>query len=217
MQGVYPIIDVDALETAGLPVLGFAEAVLTTAPPIIQLRAKHASPRHTLELLRGLRPLCSRQGTLLFANDRPDLARLAGCDGVHLGQDDLPLNELRQLKWPLRVGLSTHDPEQLRAALALRPDYVAYGPIFPTGSKANPDPVVGLAGLSEAVAAAKHAGIPLVAIGGLSLDRARSVAAIGAVPAVISALIPASGGLAAVVESAHALRQAVLAGFTEGT
>jgi thiamine-phosphate pyrophosphorylase len=189
VKGLYPIVDIDTLARHGIAPLTFAERALAAKPPLLQLRAKHESSEATLALLTALKPMCARSGTLLFANDRADLALLAGADGVHVGQDDLSLQAVRRIAPSLKVGVSTHDLEQLELALAERPDYVAFGPIFATGSKLRPDPVVGLEGLGQAADRARAAGIPLVAIGGITLERARSVAALGALAAVIAGLI----------------------------
>jgi len=189
MRGLYPIVDLDTLAKRGAPVLAVAEAILTARPPLLQLRAKQQTPRVVLELLTQLKPLCARTGTLLFANDRPDLALLAEVDGVHVGQDDLPIAAVRRLPGRLRVGVSTHDEQQLAAALALRPDYVAYGPIFATVSKAGADPALGLSALGRAAALARAAGVPLVAIGGLTLDLAPELAKSCELAAVISDLL----------------------------
>jgi thiamine-phosphate pyrophosphorylase len=220
VRGLYPIVDVDSLRELGSlarnaaaenPVLAFAERVLLARPPLLQLRAKHASTQDTLELLRALRPLCSKAGVRLIANDRADLAVLAECDGVHVGQDDLPLAVVRKLAPGLLVGVSTHTLEQLRTALAERPDYVAFGPIFRTASKERADPTVGLALLAEAHAAAQSAGIPLVAIGGIDLERARQVAPHAELAAVIAALQPERGSLQGVTEAARALHAVLCA------
>jgi len=209
MRGLYPIVDLDTLTQQGVPALLLAEAVLTARPPLLQLRAKHQSPRVVLELLTQLKPLCARVGTLLFANDRPDLALLADVDGVHVGQDDLPLEALRRLPGKLRVGVSTHDEGQLAAALALRPDYVAYGPIFRTASKSGAEPALGLAALGRAAELARAAGIPLVAIGGLTLDVASQLARSSVVVAVISDLLAGGGDRAAIGARARAWQAAL--------
>ena len=212
MRGLYPIVDVDSLRQLGnapLSITDFAECVLAARPPLLQLRAKQSGARDTLELLRALRPLCARAGTRLIANDRPDLALLAECDGVHVGQNDLPLATVREIAPGLLVGVSTHDSAQLAAALAEKPDYVAFGPVFDTASKERPDPSVGLAGLAEAYAAARAAQVPLVAIGGINLARAEQVAAHCDLAAVIAALIPNPGSLAGVTEAARALHAAL--------
>ncbi|HEX7670050.1 MAG TPA: thiamine phosphate synthase [Polyangiaceae bacterium] len=193
MRGLYAIIDSDFLERRGVPLVPFAERVLAGRPAIVQLRAKHASARKTLEWLRELRPLCTSAGARLFANDRPDLAILSHCDGVHVGQGDLPPHAVRQFSRDLSIGVSTHDEAELEEALAEHPAYVAYGPVFATTSKERPDPVVGLARLEAAAGIARAAGVPLVAIGGIDVNRARDVARFAALGAVISALLPESG------------------------
>jgi thiamine-phosphate pyrophosphorylase len=189
MRGLYPIVDLDTLAKRSVSALEFARAVLSVKPPWLQLRAKQQAPRQVLALLEQLRPLCAESDTLLFANDRPDLALLAGADGVHVGQDDVPLEAVRQLPGKLRVGVSTHDLTQLAAALALRPDYVAFGPIFSTSSKLSAEPALGLEQLRAAAELARAAAIPLVAIGGLTLTHAPALAELGVVAAVISDLL----------------------------
>lgn len=207
MRGLYPIVDLDTLAGQRLSALDFAEAVLTARPHLLQLRAKRQSPRDVLALLERLKPLCARAGTLLFANDRPDLALLAGADGVHIGQEDLPLEAVRRLPGKLRVGVSTHDGEQLTRALALAPDYVALGPIFATRSKQSPDPVVGLPALQQAAEQARAAGVPLVAIGGLALESASVLQPLGVSAAVISDLLAAGDTPSAVAARASAWQE----------
>jgi thiamine-phosphate pyrophosphorylase len=189
MRGVYPIIDVDAARATSVDWAVLADRALSVRPFCLQLRAKTASARETLLLLRALRARCRPAGVLLFANDRPDLAALADCDGVHLGQDDIPIEVVRRQFPQLKVGLSTHSEEQLAAALKCRPDYVAFGPVFPTHSKKDPDQVVGLAGLRRARSLVTSC--PLVAIGGISFERAREVSPYADMAAVISALLVA--------------------------
>jgi len=208
MRGLYPIVDLDSLREFGSSpqaIVAFAERVLLARPPVLQLRAKHAGARDTLELLRALRPLCSEFGTRLFANDRADLAVLAQCDGVHVGQQDLPLPVVRKLAPGLLIGVSTHNLEQLERALGDRPDYVAFGPVYATASKELADPSVGLSLLAQAHAAAVRADIPLVAIGGINLERAQQVAEHAELAAVIAALQPNRGSLEGVTEAAQSL------------
>lgn len=209
MSGLYPIIDVDSLAALKLPVLDYARALLALRPPLVQLRAKHLSARETLELLRALRGLCPRGTTQLFANDRPDLAVLADCDGVHVGQDDLPVSAVRQFAPGLKIGVSTHSLEQLDAALQAHPDYVAFGPIFATESKARPDPVVGVEALAEAARRAQIQGSRVVAIGGINATNAAKLAGQPVLAAVIAALLPPDGDLDSVPERARALQAAL--------
>ena len=125
--------------------------------------------------------------------DRADLAVLAGAGGVHVGQDDLPPSAARKIVGDARrLGVSTHNAAQVRAGLDAPVDYLAIGPVFATTSKANPDPVVGLAGVAEAAGLAHGAARPLVAIGGITLAEAPRVIDAGADSlAVISDLLGA--------------------------
>jgi thiamine-phosphate pyrophosphorylase len=209
MRGLYPIVDLDSLEGRRIAPLELAQAALTARPHLLQLRAKHARPRDVLALLQKLKPLCQRTGTLLFANDRPDLALLAGVDGVHVGQEDLPIEEVRRLPGTLRVGVSTHNAEQLEQALALRPDYVALGPIFTTRSKERADPVLGMPALLEAAERARAAHVPLVAIGGLELGLGDALGRAGVMAAVISDLLADGDGAAAIAARAVAWQTAL--------
>jgi thiamine-phosphate pyrophosphorylase len=144
---------------------------------------------------------------LLFANDRPDLAVLAGADGVHVGQSDLTVADVRRFAPSLLVGVSTHGAAELDRALAERPDYVAFGPVFSTRSKANPEPVVGLEELERARDRARAVEVPLVAIGGIDRERAPLVAGLGVLGAVIGALVPEDGELDRVTELTRELER----------
>jgi thiamine-phosphate pyrophosphorylase len=195
VKGLYAILDLDAWRARGVDpqVAGvaesIAEAMIGGGATTLQLRGKHESGRDTLSLLRRLRAVVK---VPLYANDRADLAALADCDGVHVGQDDLPAAAVRRCFPRLSIGVSTHSEEQLRAALAEHPDYVAFGPVFGTTSKERPDAVVGLEGVRMAAATAT---IPLVVIGGIDRTRLASVRDAGArCFAVISDLIAVRDG-----------------------
>ncbi len=190
MRGLYAIVDAGALDQRRLDPVAFAEAVLSVLPAALQLRAKAVSARETLALMRELAPMCHRAGVPLVANDRPDLAILAGCDLVHVGQDDMPIERVRRIAPGLGVGVSTHTIDQLDAALAARPAYVAFGPVFETATKKNPEPCVGVPGLQRAYARARAAGTPLVAIGGITYERALSLVTAADAVAVIAELLP---------------------------
>lgn len=195
-SGLYAILDLEAFRAKGVELarvagpdapsalLDVARALLASRPTALQLRAKREEARVTLALLRALAPLARAADVPLVANDRVDLAALAGADLVHLGQDDLPLADARRVATgvgaALRFGRSTHDAAQLAAELADRPDYVAFGPVFGTSSKADASATVGLERLARAVEAARAAAVPLVAIGGVSRANAASVVAAGA-------------------------------------
>jgi thiamine-phosphate pyrophosphorylase len=193
MRGLYAIVDTRTLRARNVDIVAFSRAVLLARPAALQLRAKNEPPRDLLGLLRILAALCREAGVPFVANDRPDLAALAACDYAHIGQEDVTIERIRRIAPGLRVGLSTHTPEQLARALCARPEYVAYGPVFPTISKERPDPVVGLAGLREAAVSTRRANVPLVAIGGITLGNASDIAAIADAGAVISALLPEEG------------------------
>jgi thiamine-phosphate pyrophosphorylase len=190
MRGLYAIIDLGLLQARRVDPLAFLEAVLAARPAAVQLRAKAAPPRETLSLLRALAAMCRNVSVPLVANDRPDWAILAGCDMVHVGQSDMPIDQVRRLAPGIGVGVSTHTLEQLDAALAARATYVAFGPVFETATKANPDPVVGVQALFEAYERAECAGIPLVAIGGITRERTQSLLGACDAIAVIGELLP---------------------------
>jgi thiamine-phosphate pyrophosphorylase len=173
MRGLYAIVDVGSLQARGLAVEPFARAVLAARPAALQLRDKTSAPAHTLAHLQTLAPHCRDAGVMLFANDRPDLALLAGAGGVHLGQDDVPPRVARSLgaevDRSLVVGMSAHDEAEVDRALGCEPDYIALGPVFGTGSKARPAPTLGLEGLSALALRVRRARatLPIVAIGGI--------------------------------------------------
>jgi thiamine-phosphate pyrophosphorylase len=209
MRGLYAIVDVTTLSRRHLSVLEVASAVARARPAALQLRAKDLAPRETLQLLRAIHPVCRESGVPLFANDRPDLAMLAGCEGVHVGQGDLPVHIVRRIAPMLRVGVSTHTLSEVDRAIAEEPDYVAFGPVFETRSKANPDDVVGIDGLMTVVA---RCPVPVVAIGGIDLERAGDIARASHLGAVIAALVPEDvdgDDLAPITERAMALHAAL--------
>jgi thiamine-phosphate pyrophosphorylase len=173
---LYPIVDLGALGTRAV---GAAVAALARGGArLIQFRAKGVPDRRLLGLAREALAAARGAGALLLVNDRPDVARILGADGVHLGQDDLEPGDVRGLlPEGALVGLSTHNLEQLRRAAEQPVDYLALGPVFPTRSKAPPDPVVGLETLRQARALTDR---PLVAIGGITRGNAPDVVAAGA-------------------------------------
>lgn len=223
MRGLYAIVDLDALQRRAIAVIPFVEALLDARPAALQLRAKSGGARATLELLRALAPLASRAGVPLFANDRPDLALLARCDGVHVGQEDVPVGLVRRVAGgALAVGLSTHDAREVDAAAEQAPDYLAIGPIFATANKENPSAVVGLAGLAALAARARSArggaARPVVAIGGITAENAEEIGAIADCAAVIGALLPPPGmsGLPRVLDAARERARAIHAAVLRG-
>jgi thiamine-phosphate pyrophosphorylase len=171
---------------------------------VVQLRTKHAGDRAALAMGREVRELTRARGVLFFVNDRFDLALAVGADGVHLGQDDLHPDDLpADARARLLVGRSTHTLAQVRAAANEPIDYVAFGPIFGTVSKASPYPARELPLLREAVREASPR--PVVAIGGIDVDNAGAVAGAGAAgAAVISAVANADDTTQAVRALVHA-------------
>lgn len=181
---------VDPLDTARDP-LDLGRAMLAGGARMLQVRLKDAPARTVLAVAATLAADAHRVGALLVVNDRPDLARAAGADGVHLGQDDLPVAAARRiLPPPALVGLSTHDDAEFTAALAAGADYVAIGPIYATTSTAAAlPPPRGPLALRAARARTR---LPLVAIGGITVDSAPAVRAAGAdCVAMIGALVRA--------------------------
>jgi thiamine-phosphate pyrophosphorylase len=172
---LYAIIDPALLTTSELIL---AETLAGSGVELIQYRNKTASSRHFFEVSRQLSSALAPRGVRFIVNDRPDIALMAAAGGVHVGQDDLDVEEARAICgkkcW---VGVSTHTLEQVKAADRTSADYIAVGPIFPTTTKENPDAVVGTELLRRArLMTAK----PLVAIGGITLQRAAEVYLAGA-------------------------------------
>lgn len=145
---------------------------LCACSTVLQVRLKPGTAAQIVSAARMAREVTRRHGALLVINDRVDIALAVEADGVHLGQDDLPLDAARAIAGRLLIGVSTHDLTQVAAAQGA--DYLGYGPVYPTVTKANPDPVQGLAALAAAVQASK---IPVIAIGGITPDRAAQVGA----------------------------------------
>lgn len=202
-QGLYAIVDVDSLQRAARPPLDFARRVLDAgALSALQLRAKSMGARDLLALAAALRPLCVDAGVPFFVNDRPDVAWLAGADGVHLGQDDLPLPMARRVAPGLQVGVSSHTPAEFAVALLTDADYIALGPAFATSTKADAAPVVGLRTLGSLCAAAGDR--PVVAIGGITLSNAHEIRAAGVrAGAVIGALLVDDPDVTATARALH--------------
>ena len=170
---------------------------------VLQVRIKPAPVDEIVRVARMARRVCDDAGAQLIVNDRIDVALAVGADGVHLGQTDVPLADGCALVGThLAIGVSTHDLAQVGAAAALAPAYIAYGPIFTTTTKQDPDPVQGLVALRAAVRAA--GGIPVVAIGGSTPATAR---AIYATRAASICAIGAVNGAADVAAAARALRR----------
>jgi thiamine-phosphate pyrophosphorylase len=224
LRGFYAILDAtfdatfdatsDALEAAA----GGADAgaletrarqLLAAAPCFFQLRAKGATARAMAAASRRLLVLCREAGVRFCVNDRLDVALAVGADAVHLGQEDMPLADAQRVRAlagrpDLLIGFSTHNRAQALAAAEAGADYLGFGPVFGTATKLNPDPTVGLAALTEVCSLVK---LPVVGIGGITLENVASVARAGAAAAApIAAVSTASDPMAAAREIAASFR-----------
>jgi len=200
---LYALTD-DAL-SLGRPVLDVAKALLGAGIRILQYREKDKKAGRMLEECRALRELTRAAGACLIVNDQVDIALLCEADGVHVGQDDLPVPEVRRLVGPdMIIGLSTHSPEQARAAEAAGADYIGVGPIYPTQTKKDVCAPVTLDYLDWVVA---NSPLPFVAIGGIKRHNIADVVAHGArCCALVSELVGAPDIAARVAEVRAAMR-----------
>ena len=171
----YPILDTAVAARHSIPISHAAEQILSAGARILQYRHKSSFTRANFEHAERLAQMCREAGAIFVINDRADLAAILGA-ALHLGQDDLLPSQARQVTGGI-IGYSTHNEMQLREAHQEPADYFAFGPIFPTGSKDKPDPVVGIDELRRLRPLSKK---PLVAIGGITLTNASSVLDAGA-------------------------------------
>ena len=199
-HGVYAIAD----GSAGRPILDLVGAFVRGGAAVVQVRLKSAGAGEFARIVQSARKICANRA-LVIVNDRADVARIAEADGVHLGQEDLPVSAARELLGPRAlIGLSTHSDKEIDDARGA--DYVGFGPIFATSSKpgAPLPPPHGLDGLARAV---KRAKVPVVAIGGITAANVRDVAKAGAhCAAAIAAFCNAPDPEAAVRAFAEAFR-----------
>ena len=179
----------DRTVAGGRDLVAILEAAIEGGAEMIQLREKTWPSGQVYPLAQRLRARCGAASVPFIVNDRVDLAVAVEADGVHLGQDDLPPEAARKLLGRAAIiGFSTHDLEQAFEASTLPINYLAIGPIFETGTKANPDPAVGIEGIRTVRSVVGD--LTLVAIGGITAENAREVLAAGADSvAVISALV----------------------------
>jgi thiamine-phosphate pyrophosphorylase len=182
IDSLYAIVDV---EIAHHP-LSLTFQALNAGCAMLQLRAKRLDDLVFLEIAKRVRSACTRAEVPFVVNDRADIARLVRADGLHLGQDDLSIEDARRVVGDMQIGISTHTVEQACRADTEGADLIAFGPVFDTKTKQNPDPVVGLKTLEEVCRLVSH---PVVAIGGITPENAGETLAAGAhYVAVISAL-----------------------------
>jgi thiamine-phosphate pyrophosphorylase len=172
---LYAILDADQAGRADPP---FARILADAGVKLIQIRDKRAPARKIYDTSKTLLETLRPTGVRMIVNDRPDITAMVDAAGVHVGQEDLPVEVARRICGSARwVGVSTHNLEQLGEANLTSADYIAVGPVFPTATKANPDPVVGLELLRAARRVTKK---PLVAIGGITIESAEAVYRAGA-------------------------------------
>lgn len=206
LAGLYAIVDPAACK--GRDPLGVARAILRGGCAALQLRDKVSGDRAVLALARAMGHEAREAGVPFFVDDRLDVALACDADGVHLGQDDLPIAVARAQaalrSRPLLVGISTHDEAQCARAQAEGADLVGFGPVFPTTTKDDPDPVVGLERLGRVIASAR---CPVVAIGGIDLARVPALREQGV---RVAALISAVCGADDPERAARALNDALL-------
>lgn len=187
LDRLYAILDTSLCRERGLDPLAVLEAFLAGGARLIQLRDKSPGSADRLALADAVVARVHGTGGRLILNDRADIARLCGADGVHVGQDDLPVDDVRQVVGPEAiVGVSTHDAAQIAAAAQTSATYLAVGPIYATATKDTGYSARGL----DLVRQAAATGRPVVAIGGITLARAREPIEAGAsAVAVISELL----------------------------
>jgi len=188
LSGLYIILDPSVCPAR--PLVDVLTTAAEAGASLFQYRNKTASMKDAYVEALALRQAAAKAGVLFIINDRCDLALAVDADGVHLGQGDLPLDLAKKVMGPDKlIGISTHNPDQVREATAGKPDYLGFGPIFKPGSKQGHDPVVGLEGLR---AMRSLTSLPVFAIGGIQIDQAGEVMRAGANGvAIISAILKA--------------------------
>jgi thiamine-phosphate pyrophosphorylase len=188
LSGLYVILDPSVCPDRSLT--DVLKEAATAGARLFQYRNKSASMKEAYAEALLLRKVALDAGVTFIVNDRCDLALAVDADGVHLGQEDLPLDLARNVMGPDKlIGISTHNLNQVREATAGKPDYLGFGPIFKPGSKQDHDPVVGLEGLR---AMRGLTSLPVFAIGGIQIDQAGEVTRTGANGvAIISAILKA--------------------------
>jgi thiamine-phosphate pyrophosphorylase len=187
------IVDVEAAERCGWTPTDLAR-VLAGGARFLQLRAKHLTGAAFLDTAKAIVELARPFDAMVIVNDRADIARLSGAGGVHVGQEDLSPRAVRQVVGAdAIVGLSTHTAEQLERALDEPVSYVATGPVFGTTTKHTGYEAIGLERVAGAARRTTARGLPLVAIGGITLERAASVVAAGATSVAVIGDLLATG------------------------
>jgi thiamine-phosphate pyrophosphorylase len=185
----YPIVDADLCRDRQVSPGEVAAACFRGGARILQVRVKSGSSGDFLALAASVVEQARRFGAAVIVNDRTDIARMAGAAGVHVGQDDLAPADVRAIAAETMIGLSTHDRDQVADGLASVADYIAVGPVFGTATK---DTGYGARGLDLVRHASGH-GKPVVAIGGMTIERAASVIEAGAAAVAVISDVLAGG------------------------
>ena len=163
------------------PVLSYtviAEICVKHKIKMLQLREKHLNDNEIVKIGREIKSITKGSDTSFVINDRPDIAILCEADFLHLGQDDISYEDARKIIGSnMKVGLSTHSILQAKEALKLKPDYIGFGPIYSTTTKASPDPVVGTERLKAVL---DFSNVPVIAIGGIFPEKLNDVLGAGA-------------------------------------
>jgi thiamine-phosphate pyrophosphorylase len=194
LPSLYVICDVDLCEHFGWAPVEFAAECVAGGARLLQIRAKRASSGSLLALTQRILERTRSTDTAVLVNDRADIARLAGASGVHVGQEDLAPMAVRGIVGESAlVGLSTHTNDQILKALSEPITYLAVGPVFRTATKDTGYDAVGLERVRQAASAAGARGLPVVAIGGITLERAPGVLAAGAMSVAVASDLLAEG------------------------
>jgi len=159
------------------PYTAIAEKCVSQGIKMLQLREKHLSDKELIKVAKQIRSITKGTITNFVVNDRPDIAAICDADFLHLGQDDISIEDARKVVGNMKIGLSTHSVEQAKMALEKKTDYIGFGPIYPTNAKAIPDKPVGTEQLKQVLG---FATIPVVVIGGIFPENIEQVIDAGA-------------------------------------
>ena len=170
--GIYIIITKPVL-----PYTTIAEKCVANGIKMLQLREKHLPDKELIKIAKDICSITKCTETKFVINDRPDIAAICDADYLHLGQDDITIEDARKIVGAMKIGLSTHSIQQAKDALSKKPDYIGFGPIYPTNAKANPNKPVGTEQLKQVL---YFSNVPVVAIGGIFPENIHHVIEAGA-------------------------------------
>ncbi len=160
-----------------LPYTTIAEKCVANGIKMLQLREKHLSDKELLKTARQISSVTKGTETKFVVNDRPDIAVLSDADYLHIGQDDISFEDARKIVGDMKIGISTHSIKQAKEALEKKPDYIGFGPVYPTNAKEKPDDPVGTENLRKVIG---FANVPVIAIGGIFPENVSEVINAGA-------------------------------------